>query len=143
MIHRRDYSAEEFSLLHRHQLAFARTRDAPFPMLTILDISPMHIMRFSGAARDATAKLTREMNPHVRCSGVVFDREGFAASAIRSLITTVSGVSRQPVSLRVFGDLETTVRWIETQLDKQLSSEFDAAGIVASVKTLRETKLAV
>ena len=142
-IHRRNYSAEEFTLLHRHQLSFARAQGEPFPLLTILDVSPMHIVRFSGEAREATVRLAREMTPHVRCSGVVFDREGFAASAIRSLITTVSGVSRQPVPSRVFGDLGATIRWIATQLDRPLPSEFDAAEIVASVRTLRETKLAV
>lgn len=143
IIHRRDYTAEEFSLLQRHHLSFARARGAPFPLLTILDVTPMHIIRFSKAAREATAELTREMAPYVRCSGVVFDREGFAASAIRSIITTVSHVSKQPVASRVFGDLGETIQWIETRLDRPLSSDFDAEGVVASVKTLRGTELAV
>ena len=45
-IHRRDYSAEEVVPLRHHQLAFAREQGAPFPLLTILDVTEMHIIRF-------------------------------------------------------------------------------------------------
>jgi hypothetical protein len=136
-IHRRDYSAEEIAPLHRHQLSFAREQSAPFPLLTILDVTEGHIVRFNKGAREATLALSREIAPHLRCSGVVFDRRGFAASAIRSMVTTATFIAKQPCPTRVFDDLDAALGWIESKLDKESAPAFDRAAIVASVKTLR------
>jgi hypothetical protein len=136
-IHRRDYSAEEVAPLRHHQLAFARERGAPFPLLTILDVTEMHIIRFGKPARDATLELARETVPFIRCSGVVFDRGGFAASAIRSLVTMVNLISKPPFPTHVFGDLGRAIEWIESKLDGDGASEFDRAAATDSVRMLR------
>jgi hypothetical protein len=137
-IHRRDYSPQEIALLHRFQLSFARERGAPIPLLTILDVTEKHIVRFSKEAREATLALAHDMAPHTRCSAVVFDRGGFAGSAIRSLVTTVNFLSRQPFPTHVFGDLDAALEWIELKLDKERPADFDRAGITTLVRGLRE-----
>jgi hypothetical protein len=141
-IHRREYSAEEMALLHRHQLAFARDRGAPFPLLTILDVNESHIFRFSKAAREATLELAHAMAPHIRCSAVVFDRGGFAASAIRSLVTTVNFLSKQPFPTQVFGDLEAAIGWIDSKVDRPRPAELDPGPLAAAVAALRERSAA-
>lgn len=134
-IHRRNYTAEEFATLHKHQLAFARTQGAPYPLLTILDVTERHIVSFSKAARESTTTLVRDIAPHVRCSAVVFDRGGFAASAIRSLVTTVNFLSRQPFPTHVFADLEGALLWIESKLGATM--DFDRPKSLACVEELR------
>jgi hypothetical protein len=139
-IHRRDYSADEIALLHHHQLVFARARAVPFPLLTVLDVTEKHIFRFSKGAREATLELVRDVSPHIRCSSVVFDRGGFAGSAIRSLVTTVNLFAKEPYPSQVFGELGAALGWIESKLDRQDKVDFDRAAAAASVRTLRERR---
>ena len=135
-VHRRNYSAEEIALLHRHQLSVVRERGVQMVLLTILDVTERHIVRFDKAAREATVQLAYELAPHVCCSAVVFDRGGFAASAIRSLVTMIHLVSKSPFSTHIHGDLGTALAWVESKLDKQRLAEFDRATAHASVRTL-------
>jgi hypothetical protein len=137
-IHRRDFSAEELVPLRRHQLTFAAEHGAPFPILSILGVTERHILGFSRSASEASKELARETAPLIRCSGVVFDRGGFAASVVRSLVTTLNLIAKQPYPSQVFGELGAALTWIESKLDKQRPWDFDRAEIVASVKTLRE-----
>jgi hypothetical protein len=137
-IHRRDYNPEELTVLHEHQRSFAREQGVPFPLLTILDVTERHIARFSKQSREATLDFACQMAPVVRCSGVVFDRGGFAASAIRSIITAVNSVSTQPFPTHVSGNLGAAIAWIESQLDKQRPSDFEGAAIAQWVRTLRD-----
>ena len=140
-IYRREYSAEEFEVLRGHELAFARGRDAPIPILTILDVNERHIIRFSKSARERTVELAREIAPYTRCAAVVFDRGGFAASAIRSLVTTVNLFTKQPFPARVFGDLEAALEWIESKPEDR-PLELARASIVASLTALRRVNAA-
>jgi hypothetical protein len=140
-IYRREYSAEEFEVLRGHELAFARGRDAPIPILTILDVNERHIIRFSRSARERTMELAREIAPYTRCTAVVFDRGGFAASAIRSLVTTVNLFTKQPFPAQVFGDLEAAISWMESKLENR-PLELAPATIVASLTALRRVNAA-
>jgi hypothetical protein len=136
-IHRKDYTAEEFAPLHRYQLAFAQECGVPIGVLTILDVTERHILRFKEEAREATVALVREMTPFMRCSAVVFDRGGFAASALRSLVTTINLLSRQPYPSRVFGDLDAALEWMEPSLDKLGPRGFSRAAAAEWVRQLR------
>ncbi len=140
-IHRRDYTAEEVAPLHRCQVAFAREQAAPIALLTILDVTERHIVRFGKEAREATLALAREMAPHVRCSAVVFDRGGFAASAIRSLVTTINFLSRQPFPSQVFGDLDAALPWIESKLEPASRFEASQASVSAWITSVRPNEV--
>jgi hypothetical protein len=139
-IHRRDYTAEEVAVLHRIQLAFAHEVRAPLALLTILDVTERHIVRFGGAARDATLELARDIGPHVRCSAVLFDRDGFAGSAIRSLVTTVNFLSKQSFPTRVFGEMGAALTWLESNGKDSL--DFDRAALEATIRALRAPRAA-
>jgi hypothetical protein len=112
-------------------------------MLTILDVTERHIVRFGKEAREATLALAREMAPFMRCSAVVFDRGGFAASAIRSLVTTINLLSRQPFPSHVFGDLDAGLEWIESKLDRSKPLDFTRSSASAWVRTLRVPEVQV
>ena len=133
IIFRVEAGAREMGHLRDHEIAFSRERGASFPTLTLLDVREVDLLRFSKESRDATEALARETATIVRCAAIVFDRGGFAASVVRSLVTTVRLVTKQPYPMHVFGDLQEALEW----LDGRTRLGLNHASIAASVGALR------
>src|SRR5258706_15655641 len=136
-IYREDFTAESMQVLKQHELAFARERRSRIPCLSVLDVTHVHLLHFSKDAREAALELTREMAPYLLCSAVVFDRDGFLASAIRSLVTTVNVFAKQNHLVSVFGSVPEALTWIESSLDASAKLDFDPVETARAISVLR------
>jgi hypothetical protein len=136
-IHRSTFAPENVEIMKRHESVFAHERKRPFPILSILEVTGSYIVPLSKEARDAAVELTRATASHVSCCAVVFDREGFMASVIRSIVTTLQLLARPGYPLRVFATMPAALAWIESRLDEPSRAEFDATAIAKAVEALR------
>jgi hypothetical protein len=103
--------------LRRCDFAFAKELRAKFAILSIIEVEPSEVLAFQSGARDAAVALTHEIGPLVHCNAVVFDRTGFVASTLRSIVTTVNLLSRKAFPMRVFGELMPALEWMGEKLD--------------------------
>jgi hypothetical protein len=136
-IHRGSFAPANLPIMKLHENVFANERKRPFPILSILDVKGAHLFPFSKESRDAALELTRDTAAHVSCCAIVLDREGFVASAIRSIVATVNILAKPPYPIRVFGGMLAALAWIESRLDDGSRADFDAGAIANAVNAMR------
>ena len=71
-------------------------------------------------------------------SALVFEGEGLRATAVRSLVTGLSMLARQPYPHRVFSDVEAAARWIAPVLGAATGSPTTSTTLAGAVDTFRK-----
>lgn len=78
--------------------------------ITVLE--PRVSLRMPDDARDASTKLQRRWDAHMRCSGYLVEGTGFLPAAVRTMTAGMALFTRSKASIRVFGDAPTLSEWI-------------------------------
>jgi hypothetical protein len=88
--------------------------------------------------RDASSRLMRELSPHLLAGATVIDGGGFWASAVRSFLTAVYFVARQPCPTKAFASVPEAADWLGPRAQQIPSQLVGAAEIV--VRTSNEPR---
>ena len=68
--------------------------------------------------RKAGVEAFRTMQPHLYCSAFLVEDRGFFASLARSILFGLTSVARVGYPLKVFGELEPCVDWLDSTAQK-------------------------
>jgi hypothetical protein len=80
--------------------------------------------------REASGRLMRELTPHLLAGATVIEGGGFWASAVRSFLTAVYFVARQPCPTKAFGRVEEAAAWLGARVGQIPSQVTGAADFV-------------
>jgi hypothetical protein len=83
--------------------------------------------------RKGMADMVQRYSRHMTGAAIVYEKPGFQATALRSIITAVSIAARSSHPTKVFAELEQGVSW----LNGLTPGETTAVGLLRSVKQLR------
>ena len=86
-------------------------------------------------ARDALSEVLRDAGDIIKVSAVVFEGAGFRAAAVRSVVTGISLVAKQPYPHKVFATVDAAASWLSPSLPE---GPTPPQTLVDSVVTLRE-----
>jgi hypothetical protein len=84
--------------------------------------------------REGVNALIRRYSPRFSGAALIYEKQGFQATAIRSLVTAVNIASRAQHPNRVFSDLREGMSWVS----RLTAAEPTPAGLVQIVQTLRQ-----
>lgn len=99
-------------MVHKRCEEFARRHPDGVGMLTVVTANaPMP----PAESRERLARFMRE-GTYVMASAVAFEGTGFRAAAIRSVVTGLTMLARQPFPHKIFATLEDASGWLATQL---------------------------
>ena len=97
------------------QQAFAAQRslieeygDQTASLAIIAPVTPLP----SSDNRRVSTEMLREVGPQLKCSAMVLLGTGFWASAVRSAVTAIFAIARQPCQVKVFAEPEPASRWL-------------------------------
>lgn len=82
--------------------------------------------------------MSNDCGPYVRSSALVFEGDGFQASAVRSVAVGLSLLARQPYPHKVFGSPLEAVNF--TVQATPPDSALDRAGLIAAIAELRRSR---
>ena len=74
---------------------------------------------------------------YIRGSGVAFEGTGFRAAAVRSIVSGLTMLARQPYQHKVFDAVPTTMAWLVPELTQHLSLDYAAADAIDAVGRFR------
>lgn len=83
--------------------------------------------------RERLAAILRD-HAHVVASAVVFEGTGFRAAAVRSVVTGLSLIARQPFPHRIFAEVHEAALWLAREQHKPTS---EATGLIQAIEYLR------
>jgi len=89
------------------------------------------------AERDAVAAWMAGIADVVKCSALSFEGTGFRAAAVRSVLTGLNVVSRQPFPHQVFGNVTAAVKFLFEKSGEAQSSTRSATVLVETIEKLR------
>jgi hypothetical protein len=92
-------------------------------------------LTLSPDVRESVNALIRRYSPRFSGAALVYEKQGFHATAMRSLVTAVNVASRAQHPNRVFSDLREGVSW----MCKLTAAEPTPAGLVHIVQVLRQS----
>jgi hypothetical protein len=99
--------------LRKEYTAFAAQHPAGTGLLTIVEPdAPMP----SSDAREALADFMNDNRQSILVSGVAYEGSGFRAAAVRSVVTGLTMLARQPFPHKVFPTLEDASQWMVANL---------------------------
>lgn len=78
--------------------------------ITVLE--PGVSLRMPDEARDASTKLQRRWDEHMRCSGYLVEGSGFLPAAVRTMTAGMALFTKSKAPIRVFGDGPTISEWV-------------------------------
>ncbi len=84
-------------------------------------------------ARALLASAMRETGPHIRGVAYVVTHVGFGGAAIRSAITGLSLIAREPYSTQVFSEPDRAAAWLAARM----GGEATAPRIAAAIERVR------
>lgn len=87
-------------------------------------------------ARDALARQLAEHGEHIRCSAVVYEGAGFRAAAVRSVVTGLSLLAKQPFPHKVFATVNAASAWMAGLLPQ---GGLPTRDLVQAISDVRET----
>ena len=91
-------------------------------------------LAFAADVKESLNALIRRYSPRFSGAALVYEKQGFHATAIRSVVTAINVASRAQHPNRVFSDLREGMSWV----CKLTAAEPTAAGLVHIVQTLRQ-----
>jgi hypothetical protein len=84
--------------------------------------------------RHAGIATFRKMKELLLCSAFLVEQTGFFASLARSVLFGLTAVARVGYPLKVFGDLESCVAWLDAESQKAGRRPIDREGLTAYVR---------
>ena len=84
----------------------------------------------SADVREASGRLMRELTPHLLAGATVIEGGGFWASAVRSFLTAVYFVAKQPCPTKAFARVEEAAQWLGPRVGQIPSQLTGAANFV-------------
>lgn len=91
----------------------------------------------SADSRKAIAQLWRHVGHAVRGSIVAFEGEGFRASFVRGVVTSLTLLAKPPFPHRVFASVNAGAPWLIQQLPPSAEGKVQAADLVTGIAGLR------
>jgi hypothetical protein len=98
-------------------------------------VEPGAKLRIPADVREGYATLIKRYSPHFAGIAVIYEKSGFQATALRSLITALNIASRATHPHHVFADLREGAAWVS----KLTAPEPTPAALVQIVKLLQAT----
>jgi hypothetical protein len=89
----------------------------------------------SSEARDAIATFLREAGSFINASAVIFEGEGFRAAAVRSVVTGLTMLAKQPYPHKVFAGITEAAAWLAP---KVAGGTIEPASMIQAVGSLRK-----
>lgn len=89
-----------------------------------------------GSVRDALARFLGQATT-IKGSGVVFEGSGFRASAVRSVVTGLTMLAKQPFPHKVFATVEQVTTWLVEEINRAMGSSTGADELLDGIRTLR------
>ncbi len=87
-----------------------------------------------GEVRDELSRTLREFGDLIKASGVVFEGAGFRAAAVRSVVTGISLVAKQPFPHKVFATVNAASSWMAPSMPDGATSPRELAEAVADIR---------
>jgi hypothetical protein len=121
-------------MVHRRCEEFAKRFPEGVGMLTVVTANaPMP----PADSRERLARFMRE-GTYVKASGVAFEGTGFRAAAIRSVVTGLTMLARQPFPHKIFATLEEASGWLAIQLREKGVGRCVGVELSDAITTARE-----
>ncbi len=119
--------------LQKHCAEFGRSRSEGIGLLTIIEANA------PAPENDARAAIANFLGTadYIRGSGVAFEGTGFRAAAVRSIVSGLTMLARQPYQHKVFDAVPTTMAWLVPELTQHLSLDYAAADAIDAVGRFR------
>jgi hypothetical protein len=112
---------------HREHLALIASGK---PSTCVLTIAQYNSPIPNAEVREASGRLMRELTPHLLAGATVIEGGGFWASAVRSFLTAVYFVARQPCPTKAFARVEEASQWLGPRVGQIPSQLTGAANFV-------------
>jgi hypothetical protein len=96
----------------------------------VLAIAKANVPIPDAEVRDASSRLMRELSPYLLAGATVIDGGGFWASAVRSFLTAVYFVAKQPCPTKAFGSVEEACEWLGPRVSQIPSQLVGASQLV-------------
>jgi hypothetical protein len=116
----------------RRAIADLCTRNDKIGFVAIFE--PDAKLAFATDVRESVNALVRRYSPRFSGAALIYEKHGFHATAIRSVVTAINIASRAQHPNRVFSDLREGVSWVS----RLTAAEPTPAGLVYIVQTLRQ-----
>ncbi|MBV1860269.1 MAG: hypothetical protein KUG77_17780 [Nannocystaceae bacterium] len=119
--------------LVKHCAEFGTTRSSGIGLLTIIEANA------PAPENDARAAIADFLGSaaYIRGSGVAFEGTGFRAAAVRSIVSGLTMLARQPYEHKVFDAVPATMTWLVPELSEHLSVDYSAGQAVDAVAGFR------
>ena len=112
---------------------FAASHPEGIALLTIIEA---HAPAPNNDARTAIADFPRNAT-YVRASALAFEGTGFRASLVRSVVSGLTMLARQPFEHKVFDSVPTATQWLVPELECHRPADFSPAEATQAVDTFR------
>jgi hypothetical protein len=127
-------SAEAIEMLD--EATVARVRDWPGGISAIHVVLPSSGLP-SAEARDALVRSGKRWGDNLACVGVVIERKGFWASAMRGAITGIQMLAPRTFLSQVHDSLEQVAEWLPAHHLKRTGVQLEAAELLAVLRRIR------
>jgi len=112
---------------------FAASRPAGIGMLTIVEANAPAP---NNDARHAIARFLRSAT-YLRASAVAFEGSGFRAAVVRSVVSGLTMLARQPFEHKVFDSVATAAGWLIPELARHQPTSFSPLQAAQAVDDFR------
>lgn len=73
----------------------------------------------------------------IAASGVAFEGSGFRAAAVRSIVSGLTILARQPFPHKVFSSISSTMDWLTPELNQRLGETFTPGQANSAIRKFR------
>jgi hypothetical protein len=134
VIWRNETTLSASDMVHKRCEEFARRHTDGVGMLTVVTANaPMP----PAESRERLARFMRE-GTYIKASAVAFEGTGFRAAAIRSVVTGLTMLARQPFPHKIFATLEDASGWLANQLREKGIGQCVGVELSDAITTTRE-----
>ncbi len=133
VIWRGETTMEGIAELEAHLAAFAAGQPDGVVLVTIVERrAPLP----PGKVRDALARFMAR-SASIRASGVVFEGSGFRASAVRSVVTGLTMLAKQPYPHKVFATVEQASVWLVEETNRVMGRSYQPEDLIGGIEAIR------
>ena len=115
LVWREAIAAHHLHIAHETQRNVVAATGGPISVLHLYGSA--RLARMDEQTRLVSAGLLQDIAPHVVAHAHVVEDAGFVASAVKSLLGSLSQLSRTVVPYEVFDDIDDALRWLDSQPD--------------------------
>jgi hypothetical protein len=112
---RTDVSVEGAAATDQIMEQLERRSARHFGFITVVDAQAD--LRVPGPARTAVSRMIKRFEPSISAAAIVFEGDGFKATAVRSIVTAINLAARNKFPNRVFPLVAPAVRWVLESLE--------------------------